>query len=289
MIQTNIIPTSSGIYKFTNKVNNKCYIGQAKNLKQRIKCHIKDYNRSKYDNLYFYNSIRKHGIENFELEILQEGNFSKKELDEMEITFIRLFKSNNPLFGYNLTLNGEGTSGFKHSLKTIEKQKQIKIGKKASQETKDKMSKVRKGKILSEEHKQKISKSNKGKPKSQEFKFNLKGHLVSEETREKLSKVNKGRNLGRKMSKEVIEKRKKSRQGYKHTEETKQKMVETRMKNKSYFHSEETKKKIGESSKGKKYSQEEKDKMNLKKAKTKEFNKNMKLIKENNFVYDWLF
>ena len=61
------------------------------------------------------------------------------------------------------------------------------------------------------------------------------------------------------------------------------------MKNKSYFHSEETKKKIGESSKGKKYSQEEKDKMNLKKAKTKEFNKNMKLIKENNFVYDWLF
>ena len=74
------ISKQSGIYKFTNTVNNKCYIGQAQNLKVRIRGHLRDFKKNKYDNIYFYKSIRKHGIENFQLEILQEGKFTKQEL-----------------------------------------------------------------------------------------------------------------------------------------------------------------------------------------------------------------
>ena len=41
MISHKNIPKTSGIYKITNTINNKCYIGQAINLKNRIKGHMR--------------------------------------------------------------------------------------------------------------------------------------------------------------------------------------------------------------------------------------------------------
>ena len=62
-----------GIYKFTNKINGKSYIGQSQDLETRYKTHLRNFNKesaSMYNGL-FYRAIRKYGIENFNYEILK--------------------------------------------------------------------------------------------------------------------------------------------------------------------------------------------------------------------------
>lgn len=325
MINLQVIPTISGIYKFTNKLKNKVYIGQGINLRVRIKNHIDNYKKDK-KNSHFYSSMKKYGIENFDVEILQQGNFSKTELDEMEITYIRLFKSQNPKLGYNMTGGGEGIVGFKHSEETKQKQRYIKLGKIVSQETreklrstitgkkhskqsKEKISKVHKGKVVSQETRDKISKSGKGKIILQESIDKIKetklkngtwgksvkltqetldkiretkikngtlGITPSEETKKKISEKLKGRVSPRKGIPA-------SNKGIRPSQESINKMVQTKIKNGT------TRKGIPTWNKGKKFSPEEKDIIVKKIKQTKEFNKNMKLIQENNFIYDWLF
>ena len=58
------------IYKATNKINGKSYIGQTtKELDERIKGHL---NSNK--NLYFHKALEKYSIDNFEWTILEECN-----------------------------------------------------------------------------------------------------------------------------------------------------------------------------------------------------------------------
>ena len=100
------------IYCYTNKVNGKKYIGQAKDFIKRHNSHIyASYNeKRKYDyNVPFHNAIRKHGIENFEIKILKEDLKTKNELNYWEsyyiVEFDTLAKNGN---GYNLASGGEG-------------------------------------------------------------------------------------------------------------------------------------------------------------------------------------
>ena len=58
-----------GIYKSTNKINNKIYIRQSVNIQQRFYTHCSDA-LTKQDNNYFHNAIRKYGKENFYIEII---------------------------------------------------------------------------------------------------------------------------------------------------------------------------------------------------------------------------
>ena len=56
MIDTTLIPTTSGIYKFTNTVNNKIYIGSAQNLRKRFFKHINLLNKNSHHSLHFQNA-----------------------------------------------------------------------------------------------------------------------------------------------------------------------------------------------------------------------------------------
>jgi hypothetical protein len=85
------------IYKITNLINNKIYIGQ-----------------SKYNNQYYLGSglkikraITKYGESNFKKEIIDYCE-SKKEMDEKEIFWIKTYKSTDPTIGYNITNGGQG-------------------------------------------------------------------------------------------------------------------------------------------------------------------------------------
>jgi transposase-like protein len=90
------------IYKITNKVNGKSYIGQTRfTLEFRWRQHL-----HKKDNTYFHNAIRKYGAENFTKEILEECDVDK--LNSREIFYIA--KYNTFKEGYNLTIGGEGNS-----------------------------------------------------------------------------------------------------------------------------------------------------------------------------------
>lgn len=99
-----------GIYKITNKINNKVYIGQSINILQRWKAHrSRPFNPNSLQyNSYFYTSIRKYGISNFLFEILEECK--EEELDAKEQEYIQLYKSNQSEFGYNLTAGGQTVS-----------------------------------------------------------------------------------------------------------------------------------------------------------------------------------
>lgn len=88
------------IYKITNKVNGKSYIGQTRyTLEFRWRQHI-----HKKDNTYFHNAIRKYGVENFEKEILEECDYT--DLNKREIYYIAKYDSFKN--GYNLTIGGDG-------------------------------------------------------------------------------------------------------------------------------------------------------------------------------------
>ena len=61
-----------GIYKFTNKINNKTYIGQSKSIETRYKRHLYDANKG--SKTIFHRALIKYGIENFTFEIIEECN-----------------------------------------------------------------------------------------------------------------------------------------------------------------------------------------------------------------------
>lgn len=160
------------IYKVTNKLNKKVYIGQTKQkLKKRKEQHIYCAKRLNEYKSHFHSAIIKYGTDNFQWEQIDCAE-SKEELNKKEIEYIKKFDSINN--GYNICAGGEG-----NSRKAI------------SDETRKKMSNIRKGKKMSEETKLKISKTN-------------LGHFVSKLTREKISVANKGRKYSEEVRKHYI-------------------------------------------------------------------------------------
>ena len=110
-----------GIYKVTNQINGKVYIGQSVDIKKRWGVHhraYKDKAAPQYDCL-FYRAIRKYGIENFIFEVIEECE--KDQLDRQEKYWIAYYNSFlDRTKGYNETSGGQNGSHFmKLSLETL--------------------------------------------------------------------------------------------------------------------------------------------------------------------------
>ena len=78
-----------GIYKYENKINHNCYIGQSIDIERRQYNHKSSaYNENANDyNTQFHQAIRKYGLDNFDFEIiatLSSEEYSKEALDELE-------------------------------------------------------------------------------------------------------------------------------------------------------------------------------------------------------------
>ena len=93
-----------GIYKITNLINHKIYIGQSVNIEQRWKEHRKLMNSQRCKHFPLYRAFNKYGIENFSFKIIRQC--SKKELNQLEKFYIKKYNCVVPL-GYNCTLGGE--------------------------------------------------------------------------------------------------------------------------------------------------------------------------------------
>lgn len=94
------------IYKITNTINNKVYIGQTT---QTVETRWKQHQRSSLTKKYaLYYAMRKYGIDNFKIETLEQCD--NKELDEKEIEWIAFYNSYRD--GYNMTLGGSGKSNY---------------------------------------------------------------------------------------------------------------------------------------------------------------------------------
>lgn len=114
-----------GIYKITNQIDGKCYIGQSINILKRWTEHryrAMSKGSEGFEN-HFYRSIRKYGLENFSFEILEEC--PKEELNEKEQFYVAKYCSNQENFGYNLTEGGDSISQRIKKLSDEELQKVI--------------------------------------------------------------------------------------------------------------------------------------------------------------------
>src|ERR1700751_1241615 len=98
----------AAIYKITNLINNKIYIGQTKkSIQQRFSSHLHD-SKSNLTNCYIHKAIRKYNKENFKIEVITEGDYNKEFLDELEKHYIHLYNSRNRNIGYNIAKGGSG-------------------------------------------------------------------------------------------------------------------------------------------------------------------------------------
>lgn len=94
-----------GIYLIKNIINGKVYVGKSVNISSRFsnhKSHLKRDVCSKDCNRYLFNSVKKHGIENFEFIVHEELEKDEELLKERELYWMDYFNSCNMEFGYNL-------------------------------------------------------------------------------------------------------------------------------------------------------------------------------------------
>jgi group I intron endonuclease len=133
----------ASIYRITNKINNKSYIGytKRKNIYERIQEH---FSPSVYENNNkpLYNAIKKYGKNNFVVDVLFEG-LDEEEVLQKEIVFIEKFGDYNLHPGGNIPPNQKGKTW------------------NLSEETKQRMRKPKSPRT--EEHRKKLSEALKGK------------------------------------------------------------------------------------------------------------------------------
>ena len=91
------------IYKITNDINDKLYIGKTQlTVEERFKEHCKDAFKPCEEKRPLYAAMRKYGIEHFHIETIEETN-EPNEREQYWIEFYGSFK-----YGYNATLGGDG-------------------------------------------------------------------------------------------------------------------------------------------------------------------------------------
>lgn len=106
------------VYKITNIITNQHYIGVDSYFPKRLKQHQSLLLKNKNKNKYLQSSYNKYGFENFTFELLE--NCETREI--MLNTEINLISKYNSLEnGYNHTIGGEGSFGYKHSEESISK------------------------------------------------------------------------------------------------------------------------------------------------------------------------
>jgi group I intron endonuclease len=218
------------LYKITNLLNNKVYIGQSYSEIERWRQH-KYAARSK-PRQYIDCAIKKYGEEHFTYEVIAMS-LTQENCHLTEIELIKQYNSRDRRFGYNVSAGGDevwnkGLSkenhpfyGKHHSDESRKKisealsgEKHHLYGKHHSNETLQKMSDIKTDKIFSEEHKSNISKSKSGENNP------WFGITRSEETRQKMSKAHKGKTHTLESKVKMSD----SRKGKSQTEETKQKI-----------------------------------------------------------------
>ena len=167
------------VYKHVSP-SGKIYIGITSQSVNRRWSNGNGYRRNEY----FYRAILKYGWDNFKHEILFTG-LTKEQAEAKEIELIKLYKSTDKHFGYNLRKGGCACS---FSEQSIEKMRLSHLGHKHT-----------------DEQKRKISKSLAGRKTSK----GMLGRFHSEETKRLMSEKQKGV----KHSKSSIEKISKNRRG----------------------------------------------------------------------------
>lgn len=201
------------LYKITNQLSQKIYIGQSNKETERWRQH-KYFARQEKPAQYIHRAMAKYGFENFVYEIIAMC-VSPEDANETEKELIKQYDSRNPKKGYNVAPGGEtpwnlGLPKELNPLTGIPRSEEIKkkisessIGKlmpPCSDERKEYMSNLYLGRTLPAEWVNKIADSNRGQTRSDESKLKMSiahmGQVLSDETKLKMSKAHIGKHTG---------------------------------------------------------------------------------------------
>lgn len=206
------------IYKITNSVNGKIYIGKtSKPIEKRLQTHFRNAVTCKRRSR-LYSAIRKYGCDKFSIEVIHTlTKDEESKVDYYERYYIKLFNSKNHLVGYNMTDGGDGgkneasmlTSSLLRSGKTYaEIYGSVEKAKMVADKMSQGLSLYWKGKdrIIPESAKRKMSETKrrlfqekteeekiKVRQRMQEIRVSRKGCKHTEETKNKLSKIQTGK------------------------------------------------------------------------------------------------
>lgn len=164
-----------GIYKITNIVNNKCYIGSSRNLPKRIYEHKRQLRKDNHHSYKLQKSWNKYGEENFTFEIICEC-----DVNQLIVLEQKYFDEISPEL---VILKVAGSfEGYKHTEETKQllREKRLKQTFIMTDEWRKNISDSRKGMVLNKEHKINLSKSHIGKKHSEETKKKIKNKCVKE-------------------------------------------------------------------------------------------------------------
>lgn len=199
------------VYKTTNLINGKIYIGQSK------------YNNPDYlgSGIFIKQAVEKYGKVNFSKVILEECE-SQEITNEKEKFWIKELNSKDKSIGYNVadggssfimnkeisekiskTLKGKytGENSFRYGIEITEDHKKIisfhNKGKKLTEETRKKMSNSKKGITFSEESRKKMSESHSNKPLKEEHKKNISNSLRGRKVKEETKNILRDKNINK--------------------------------------------------------------------------------------------
>ena len=132
----------AGIYKISNIVNNKVYIGSSVSILKRLYSHKILLINNKHYNKHLQCSYNIYGSSNFSFDIIEKiENFNKTILKEREEFYILYYKSNKKEFGYNVRIECDTNIGIEFSKEHIENLKKSHLGIRQTNESIEKIKK----------------------------------------------------------------------------------------------------------------------------------------------------
>jgi len=185
----------SGVYKITNLINGKVYVGSATNLRDRKTTHLWQLKKGTHCNRYLQMAYNKYGWNNFEFSILEKCRIEDCVI--IEQFYIDSLNVTNRNIGYNICPNAGSALGRKHTEETKNKIAKSNEGRKMTKEHIEILRQANLGKKHTLESRQKISIGNRGKKMSPEAKEKIKkaitGKKRTEIQKESFSKARKGK------------------------------------------------------------------------------------------------
>jgi len=175
---------AAGIYRLFCVVSGKSYVGQSKNVVNRVETHFRRLHENRHYNQHLQRSFNFHGHDAFLAEVLEYCD--QEVLTEREQHWMDFYGFENL---YNVAPAAGSTAGIKLSEETRQRLSEVNKGKKRSDETRQRMSENHvgmKGRKLSEEHRKKLSEAQKGRK-------DIKGKALSEEHRRRIGEAQKAR------------------------------------------------------------------------------------------------
>lgn len=144
------------VYVHINKANGKRYVGVTSKEDPNIRWQD---GRGYKENPHFNYAIQKYGWDKFAHIILYK-DLPKNIAFDMEQTLIKMWNTQNDEYGYNLTADGEGSPGYRHTEEAKKKMSEARKRENLSEETLRRRSEGLKGRKFSESHKKKIGEGN---------------------------------------------------------------------------------------------------------------------------------